>query len=618
MRLRTVILGLLIALAIAPPVLAGPHSGAVHAKLAPRLTAALAPGAEPASVWVEFTDKGEQGPGDLTARLAIAERQLTDKARARRTRAGLSPLVDYLDLPIHESYVQTLEQLGYAPYGASRWFNRVAVRASGERLARLAELDFVTRIDPVETRLARQRPEPAEEVSFTAQPERERSFGALATHAYSYGQTYTQLLRLNVPAMHDSGYIGSGVFVCVLDEGFNYFRKHSATRNMIVPLSKTRDFIRGIAGVDAVQDTVDTPFFFQHGEWTLSTAGGNAPGVYLGPGFGATYALGRTEDSSSEKPIEMVYWGMGAEWADSIGCDIISSSLGYNLFPDSAGTDITYAMLDGHTSIVTRAAEIAASRGILVVNSAGNDGLNSRVGYKIAAPADANGDSVLAIGAVDSAGVHASFSSKGPTFDGRLKPDLSAQGVKVLMASAGGDPNAFVRNNGTSFSAPLVAGMAACLMQARPFWPATLIIRALRETASRANNPDTLYGYGIPNGLQALRWIPDTVVVPPGGGPYTAMFSLASANPTRWGDGPIVLRLRLGSSDVASPGRVTAYDATGRMVRRVWVGTLQPGVELPVTWDGVDAQGRAARPGLYFLRFEAAAQHLVLRLVSLR
>ncbi len=618
MRLRTLVLVLLAALAVPSSARSTPRSAATLAKLDPRLSAALAPGAAPTAVWVEFADKGEQGPGDLTARLAQAERQLTDKARARRIRAGLSPLVDYLDLPLEASYVAALQNLGYQPYGASRWFNRVAVRTSGDGLARLAELDFVTRLDMVETRLARRMPAPIEEAAPPTLPERERNFGAVATHAFNYGQTYTQLLRLNVPAMHDSGYIGSGVFVCVLDEGFNYFRKHVATRNMIVPLSKTRDFVRGIAGAGAVQDTVDTPFYFQHGEWTLSTMGGNAPGVYLGPGFGAAFALGRTEDSSSEKPIEMVYWGMGAEWADSIGCDIISSSLGYNLFPDSAGTDITYPMLDGHTTIITRAAEVAASRGILVINSAGNDGANRTVGYKIAAPADANGDSVLAIGAVDSLGVRAGFSSKGPTADGRIKPDLSAQGVKVLMASAAGDPNAFVRNNGTSFSAPLITGMAACLMQARPLWPATLIIRALRQTASRATNPDTLYGYGIPNGLAALRWIPDTVVVPPATAPNAILFALGSANPARLGDGPVLLRLRLGSGYAAASARVTAYDASGRMVRRLWTGTLQPGVELAVAWDGVDAQGRVARSGLYFLRFEAAGQHQVLRLVSLR
>lgn len=620
MRLRPILLVLLAALAVTwlpTGAAAAVRSAEVLRKLDPRLSAALAPDAAPIPVWIEFADKGEQGPADLAARLAEAESRLTDKARARRERAGLKPLVDYLDLPVEESYVRALADLGYATYGASRWFNRVAVHASGASLERLAALPFVARLEPVETARSAARPEPVDE-AVRLEPGRERSFEAAAAHAYNYGQTYTQLLRLGVPAMHDSGYIGSGVFVCVLDEGFNYYRKHSATRNMIVPQSKTRDFIRGIQGVGAIQDTVDTPYYFQHGQWTLSTMGGNLPGVYLGPGFGATYALGRTEDSGSEKPIEMVYWGMGAEWADSIGCDIISSSLGYNLFPDSAGTDITYPMLDGHTTIVTRAAEIAASRGILVVNSAGNDGQSPRVGYKIVAPADANGDSVLAVGAVDSAGVHAGFSSKGPTYDGRIKPDLSAQGVAALMASASGDPNLYIRNNGTSFSAPLVTGLAACLMQARPNWPATLIIRALRETANRASNPDTVYGYGVPNGLAALRWTPDTVVVPPIGSTDGVAFALGSANPARFRDGPLLLRLRLDSQLAAAAASVSAYDASGRLVRRIWSGPLQPGIEMPVRWDGADGDGRAVRPGLYFLRLETAGRKQSLRVVSLR
>ena len=618
-RLRTISLVFAVALAIASSALASPRSAATLAKLDPRLSAALAPGSEPVAVWVEFADKGEQGPADLTARLAEAERRLTEKARARRVRAGLSPLVDYLDLPVAEGYLQALLAQGFEPYGASRWFNRVAVRAAGNDLVRLAELQFVRQLAPVELQRVRpSAPEPADAVTLLPPTEHEPGFGAVASSAYNYGQTYTQMLRLGVPAMHDSGYIGTGVFICVLDEGFNYFRKHSATRNITLASGMARDFVRGRQGIGTVQDTVNTPFYFQHGQWTLSTLAGKLPGVYLGPAFGATFALGRTENSASEKPIEMVYWSMGAEWADSIGCDIISSSLGYNRFPDSTGTDITYPMLDGHTSIVTRAAEIAASRGILVVNSAGNDGANASAGYKIAAPADANGDSVLAVGAVDSLGVRAGFSSKGPTYDGRIKPDLMAQGANVLMASAGGDPNLYIRNNGTSFSAPLVAGMAACLMQARPLWPATLIIRALRENANRASNPDTLYGYGLPNGLAALRWTPDTIGVPPSGNPNSLRFAFASANPARFREGPVQLRLRLPANVGSASARVDAYDTSGRLVRRVWSGLLQPGVEIPITWDGADGDGRTAHPGLYFLRFAAAGQHQILRLASLR
>ena len=457
--------------AAAAPAPSGTPTGASRGRaiVDPRLALAAQPGAQPVAVWVEFADKGEQGPADLAAKLAEAERALTPESRHRREKAHVQPLVDYMDLPLESTYVSALQAAGYAVYGQSRWFNRVAVHTSGTRLLGLADFAFVRHVAPVELAAPRVR-EP--EVAPVAPPPasfREPSLPAAAQ--VLYGQTLGQLARLNIPAVHDSGYIGFGISVCLLDDGFNWYRKHEALRTIPVG-ARTRDFIRGTL---SVQDTVDNPDFFVHGTWTLSQVAGRKTGRYLGSAYGCNAILGRTEDDGSETPIELVYWGMGAEWADSLGADIISSSLGYNIF-DNPVNDITYPMLDGHTSTVTRAAEIAAAKGMLVVVSAGNDGANRFAGYKIGAPADANGDSVLAIGALDSLGVRAAFSSKGPTFDGRIKPDLSAQGVENLLASVDGDPNTYERHSGTSFSAPLVAGLAACLMQARPTWPPVLII----------------------------------------------------------------------------------------------------------------------------------------------
>ena len=593
---------------LAAPVAAAPVGGS---RLDPRLAAALAPGSEPVPVWVEFADKGETGPADLARRLAEAEQRLTPESRRRRERAGVKPLVDWLDLPVEERYVRELAALGYAPYGASRWFNRVALRASGSGLAMLTSLPFVRRVAPVDLALPRER-----ETVLDAPPEpggrghasRTSSSAALV----DYGRTLGQVSRLNVPAMHDSGYIGTGVVVCVLDEGFNYFRKHETLRTLVVGGGRTRDFIRGVS---SVQDTVEVPSIFQHGTWVLSTLAGRAPGRYVGPGFGANYALGRTEYSLSEKPIEMVWWAMGAEWADSLGADILSSSLGYNLFPDSAGTNLTYEMLDGHTSIVTRAAEIAAAKGILVIVSAGNDGNNAAVGRKVGAPADANGDSVLAIGALDSLGVRVGFSSKGPTVDGRIKPDLAAQGFQVLVASAEGDPNSYLRLNGTSFAAPLVSGMAACLMQARPSWPAVWIAQALKQTASGAASPDTLTGWGLPDGLAALRYVPDTLGVPDVHGPLS--FSNAGSNPVRPGSAA-VFRITLGVEASARSYRLRVFDAGGRWVRELSNGGLTPGATLSIRWHGEDAHGRALPPGLYFLDLESAGTHTTDRVVVLR
>lgn len=591
---------------------APPASGATPATtLDPRLSALLVPGADPAPVWVEFRDKGETGPTDVAARLAAAEANLTPEARRRRERAGVKPLVDWLDVPVEPRYVEELKARGFQPYGQSRWFNGCAVRVSGEALTRLASLPFVRAITPGELAAPRgARPQP--EDLPAAGPPRDGALAASGALA-AYGQTASQLARLNVPALHDSGYTGDGVTICMLDEGFNYYDKHEATRDIDVG-GRVRDFVDGDW---SVQDTLGGAPYHQHGEWTLSAIGGNKPGRYVGPAYGARFALARTEDSRSEKPIEMVNWAMGAEWADSLGADVISSSLGYTSFPDSAGGiyGIPYALRNGHSSLVTRAAEIAASKGILVVNSAGNDGAYVSELGKLSCPGDANGDSVLCIAAVDSFGTRASYSSRGPSADGRIKPDLAAQGSSVLLARVVSDPTQYTRLSGTSFSCPLVAGLAACLIQARPNWPATRIIRALRETASKASNPDTLLGYGIPNGGAALLWVPDTAHVP--GGSTRLAFSWTGPNPVPADGWPIAMHFALASGSAPGSARVRVYDLQGRAVATPWSGVLAPGVAVDFAWDGDTGRGRLG-PGLYFLAFEAGDRRVTRRIVSLR
>jgi serine protease AprX len=588
--------------------LPGPGAPFGATRLDPRLLLATRPDAEPVAVWVEFADKGEQGPADLASRLAQAERALTPEARHRREKAHVQPLVDYLDLPLEPSYVRSLEAAGYAVYGQSRWFNRVAVHTSGPALERLAELSFVRRVAPVELAAPRLREPVAPPGKRPVAP------GGFASAAEQtiYGIALGQLSRLNIPAVHDSGYIGYGINVCMLDDGFNYYRKHEALRTIPVGGARTRDFIRGVV---SVQDTVDDPASFEHGTATLSQLAGRASGRYMGSAYGCNAILGRTEYDPSETPIEMVYWAMGAEWADSLGADIISSSLGYNTF-DPPGPDITYPMLDGHTSTVTRAAEIAAAKGILVVVSAGNDGTHSWVGYKIDAPADANGDSVLTIGALDSLGNRAAFSSKGPTYDGRIKPDLAAQGVVNWLASATGDPNAYNQQSGTSFSTPLVAGLAACLMQARPTWPPVMIVQALKQTASRAASPDTLVGWGLPDGLAALRYVPDTLHAPEVRGPLA--LALGGPNPLRAGGTPVRFRISLGVDAAPAGYHVRVFDAAGRSVRDLGSGSLSPGGVRDLTWRGDDANGRSLVPGLYFIALDGAGRRGTARVIVLR
>jgi serine protease AprX len=580
--------------------------GAAIAKLDPRLLPVLSAGeAEPVNAWVTFGDKGETGPGDLVRRLAEAEAALDPHARARRERAGVAPLVDYLDLPVHPPYLEALRALGLTPYGTSRWFNCVAVRASGGQLAALAGLSCVARLAPVERALPmRDEPAGAAAGARVAVPATMRAATAL-----DYGLTAAQLAQIGVPALHDSGYTGAGVRICVLDNGFNYHDTHPALRD--ADILATRDFVRG------VEDPTDLAHnsWFSHGTNTLSCIAGHEPGRCIGAAPGATFLLGRTEYNPTETPVEMVYWGMGAEWADSAGADIISSSLGYGAFDDPESS-YTYASMDGHTTVVSRAAQIAASRGILVVSSAGNEG--NKPWHYLLAPSDVNGDSLIAAGAVRSTGEPASFSSYGPSADGRVKPDLAACGVDDWVAMAA--DSGYLQLSGTSFSCPLIAGLAACVMQARPAWPPTRVIRGLRLTASQATTPDDRVGYGIPDGASVLRWIPDTASVP-GPPPYGLGLRLTGWNPitarSPW------TRVDFGVGAGAGEPRLRVFDAQGRLVVRDLASSRNPavagnGLSRTAIWDGRDSDGRLVRAGLYFITLEAGGQRAAVRVISLR
>jgi serine protease AprX len=444
----------------------------------------------------------------------------------------------------------------------------------------------------------------------TAGPRGAEPAAARAVTSLAYGLAASQLTQIGVTALHDSGYTGAGVRICMLDDGFNYHATHAALRN--ADILATRDFVRG------VEDPTDLAHnsWFTHGTQTFSCIAGNQPGRYIGAAPGATFLLGRTEYTPTETPVEMVYWGMGAEWADSAGADIISSSLGYSTFPDSLGQDYSYPDMDGHTTIVSRAAQIAASKGILVVNSAGNEG--NQAWHFLIAPSDVDGDSLIAAGAVNSTGQPASFTSYGPSADGRVKPDLAARGVSDWAALAA--DSGYAQVSGTSFSCPLIAGLAACLMQARPTWSPTLLIRGLRLTASQAAAPDDRVGYGIPDGAAVLRWIPDTASVP-GLPPFSLGLRLTGPNPITshapW------TRVDFGVGAGAGEPRLRVFDAQGRLVVRDLASRRNPaiagnGLSRIATWDGRDSDGRLLRAGLYFITLEADGRRSAVRVISLR
>ena len=308
-----------------------------------------------------------------------------------------------------------------------------------------------------------------------------------------------------------SGYDGKNILIAVLDGGFINADKISSLNNL-----------RNRKGIKATYDFVENNGFVYsfspHGTAVLSVLAGNLTEQIEGTAPGADYLLLKTEVAESEFPFEEDLWVAGAEFADSAGADIISSSLGYYNFDDPS-LNYKYSDLDGNSAFITRGADIAASKGILVINSAGNE--RDKVWKRIIFPSD--GDSVLAVGAVDGNNIVSVFSSAGPSADGRIKPDNTTMGVSVPVQTS---ETVTVRSNGTSFSCPVLSGMAACLMQAVPMALNIDIIEAIHSSADKYNSPDSLYGYGIPDMAKALKRLQDLYVKVPDAE------SIAGPNPT--------------------------------------------------------------------------------------
>lgn len=403
---------------------------------------------------------------------------LSARAIARRTRQGIAVLPR--DLPVNPAYVAQIRAVAGGPQVlyTSRWFNAALVSCDSATLARIAALPSVRSATTL-NRMAR-----AAQPDVPAKPtEPATAARTLAGRSY-YGATYAQNQQIGVPLMHDAGYRGEGMQIAVFDAGFPGVNRISALQPLFSErrLASTRNFVDG--GTSVYQRS-------SHGTSCLSTMAANQPGFFVGSAPKATYHLCVTEDDYSEHPVEEANWLAAAEYADSTGVDVISSSLGYTDF-DAPSPAYTYADMNGRTAISSRAATVAARVGMLVVNAAGNEG--NKPWYYISAPADA--DSILTVGAVDSLGSHALFSSYGPTADGRIKPTLSAMG----QAAAVLDPNGIAfRGNGTSYACPVLAGMAAAFWQANPTLTAQQVIAALRSTASKATTPDNELGYGLPN-----------------------------------------------------------------------------------------------------------------------
>lgn len=416
---------------------------------------------------VFFTDKN-----DSEFTISQPDKFLSERAIERRTRYQIP--ITQQDLPVNTIYIEDLENLGIDVFYKSRWFNAVLVQMDAVLLPSVEALLTVKKVE------------------FVAPGERliKASFQRTALSQDDSGlrkSAITNALQnsmIGVDLMHQDGFTGENILIGVFDAGFTgvdqsiYFN-HMFDNNKIIG---TRDFTRNTDNVFQYDD---------HGTGVLSTIAGYEESVYEGIAYDADIILCVTEDVPTEYIIEEYNWLFAAEYADSLGVDIINTSLGYNIF-DDLSMNYTYENMNGDTAIITQATDIAASKGILCVVSVGNEGNNGW--EKLVAPADA--DSALAVGAVNSNLEYINFSSTGPTSDNRIKPDVVALGQGTKIVQYNGE---LATGSGTSFSSPLIAGLAAGLWEAYPELNNMELIDLIKRGGSQYLQPDTLLGYGVPD-----------------------------------------------------------------------------------------------------------------------
>ena len=441
-------------------------------------------------VWVFFSDKGNETQNYFQKPSTV----VSEKSLKRRAKVlSEDKLISTTDLPVNQNYIDQIQSLGFQLKQKTKWFNGVSGWATKSELAQFANRPFVKQLDIV-YKFKKDKSEEEIIKDFPGEINHNLS-KPLETHSFNYGQSYTQLNQITVPQVHDLGYTGAGITVCMMDAGFDLWTTHQVFNSMNV--IATWDFVNGDPDVEDGSDMGSG----SHGTSTLSLIGGFYEGQLIGPAFGADFILAKTENTDSETPIEEDNWIAAMEWADSIGVDVTSTSLGYIGF-DPPYQSYTWQDMDGNTCRITNGADYAVSLGIFVVNSAGNEGYDPNHNT-LGAPAD--GDSVIAIGSVNSSGDRSGFSSVGPSVDGRIKPDLMAMGSSDYVACNSSSTCYSSWGSGTSWSCPLAAGAATLLLQVSPNLTPMQLATVLKNTASLSTSPNNQMGWGIINTYAALQ-----------------------------------------------------------------------------------------------------------------
>jgi len=504
---------------------------------------------------------------------------LSKRSIERRQRQGIK--VTTRDLPVNPTYVTQIQQTGVKVWYSSRWLNAVLIEATAAQLTAVRNLTSVKGIE-FNRALSNAR--------LSAENDLKAGLGKYGTEALNYGASQNQIEMLGVNKMHDQGYTGKGMLVGILDGGFN----NSNTNPTLKPIFDEK---RVVATYDFVKKESSVYEDNFHGNNVFSIMASFREGALIGPAYGANFVLLRTEDDFTETRLEEANWLFGAEYADSLGVNVINTSLGYSTF-DNPADDYTYADMNGKTTLITRAANWAAGVGMVVVVSAGNEG--SSPWKYISAPADA--DSVLAIGAVNSAKILGSFSSVGPSADGRVKPDVCAKGVSTTLSNQSGVVTA---GNGTSYSAPLIAGLVAGFWESQAHLTAMQVIDCIRRAGGRFTAPTSQYGYGIPTFEAATKIAQEKY-------PLLAVVDWTKpvepfVFPNPLGENTS-LQVYWGNAFVNKNINVTLIDATGRilMQQSILTNEVSTRIALPQVMPN----------GSYFLKLNDNEQERVLKVIK--
>ena len=402
---------------------------------------------------------------------------LSERALERRNRQQLP--VDETDLPVSQVYVKELLGTGARLVTTSKWNNTVVLEVSDTTLMdKVKEMPFVTHVkkvwtqpDSIPARNKKRKKEVTNEVKETG---------------YYYGKAFRQINIHGGDSLHAAGFAGQGMHVAVIDAGFYNADKIKFFKKM--DLLGTRDFVNPKS--DIYEEN-------SHGMKVLSCMAANIKDVFVGTAPEASYWLLRSEDQDTEQPVEEDYWAAAIEFADSVGVDVVNTSLGYHEF-DEGYPAYRYRDLDGHYSLMSHSASMAADKGMVIVCSAGNSGRGAW--KKITPPGDS--ENVITVGALTKDLVNAEFSSVGDTSDGRVKPDVAAIGVNSVVS---GNDGTVSKANGTSFASPTMCGVVTCFWQACPWLTAKEVVKAVQQAGDRVDYPDNIYGYGVPNLWKAYQ-----------------------------------------------------------------------------------------------------------------